>query len=246
MGSRVLGILKVPREPSVTGMMIISYIGSVVISRPSISTTVVSLLLVLLHLFSFDTIFDAIKIGRLGRRIVLLLLVNILPYIIILVLLPNITRLLVSLLLLLLLLQYTILVVGLGSKHVVTMVMGSAIPVSSALIPALIEGEVTTSLVLFWGILTLYSIVTAIYVETRLAFRYIDRRIPLILWFPSLLFTFIEPLLLVALIEPFTKLIYNIFSKVRLSDAREIRRMGFIELGRLILFVVVVVFILLT
>ncbi|MCE4620196.1 MAG: hypothetical protein F7C33_04140 [Desulfurococcales archaeon] len=233
MAARIIGK---PREPSVGGMLVLSWIIGLLLAG-SLDTIGVLLAIagLLLNFFTFDATMDAMR-ARKAKRWLLLVALNSAPYVAGIaywgsrVILPILVGLAVLSL-------HLVLAVRLGWKSPATYIFGASIPVLPELLtPALVSGSARIGAWIAWLLLTFYAVTTAAYVETRLAYRRMDPRVPLVTWLPSLTLVPLCPMLLVAMLEPWFKVASNLRGRRLVGDPQGIRRMGWIELSRLFLF----------
>jgi hypothetical protein len=232
-----------PREPSVWGMLLLSTLTGLALADDlDLFWTIIAVLGVTLNVFTFDATMDSLRTGRF-KQWLLLVSLNSIPYIVGLAYWKNliVKSVIVGLALLL---THTVLTLSLGWKNPATYIMGAGIPVLPALlVPAIASGNVTLCTWIAWILLTLYAMTTASYIETRLAYRRMDPRVPLVTWLPSLAIIPLYPILTIALIEPWIKVLLNLSSRRLVDKAEEIKRMGWIELSRIFLFSVLLIFI---
>ena len=233
-------LLRVPREPSAAGMIVVSGLAGLVVALPVPSPILLlPLAAILLHFFTFDAAFDALR-SRATRLLVSVVALNSAPYVVGAALYPSqVLPVIVIGLGIIGLHLYT--ARRLGLKSPATYITGALVPVLPALTsPALVGGLGTTTLV-FWALLSIYSAATAAYVESKLAFRRYSREKPLVLWLPALLGIVACPYTAVALAEPTVKLVANLRDNKLVSAPKEIKRLGLRELIRLFVFVAVLV-----
>ncbi len=230
-------LLRVPREPSAAGMIMVSGLAGLAIAWPPLSPLLaLPLAALLLHFFTFDAAFDALRAGD-KKVLALVLALNAAPYAAA-ALLEGPGPVAVALL-------AGLGVTGahvytarrLGMKNPYTYVTGAAVPVLPALAAPALAGVLDARVLVFWALLTLYSMVTAAYVESRLAFRSFEPRKPLALWLPVFASTLYCPYLAAALAEPTAKLVANTRRNRKVSRPEEIKAMGLRELLRLFAFV---------
>ncbi len=239
MPARLAGAIRIPREPSVVGMLVVSAASGLVAARPPLESLVLAVAVLALHMLTFDS---AMALVRSGRHLASLAiaLVNGSPYIIAYMLGYMSAWPLGAAGLILAL--YFLIARARGWSSPQAYIAGAAIPVLPALLlPALATGAPGEKAVVLWLLLTLYSVSTAAYVESRLEFRRLDPRIPLATWIPSWILVAWNSLLLIALVEPTAKLLANLKLNVRVRTLEEIRKLGRRELVRLIVFVTLAV-----
>ncbi len=233
-----------PKEPSVWGMMVISALMGLVFSK-SIDNwgTFIAILGVFTNIITFDSTMNSLRTRKYSSWILLVFL-NSTPYIIGLIywksqiIIPYLVATTV-------LLFHVLLAQTLGWRNPITYIWGASIPVlPGILVPALSGGTLTWKAWISWILLSIYAMTTAAYVETRLAYRRMNPFIPLVVLAPSIASLLRAPCLAISLLEPFIKVLSNIKSRRLVAVAGEIKKMGWIELFRLYIFVVLIIIIL--
>ncbi|ALU12595.1 hypothetical protein EYM_05560 [Ignicoccus islandicus DSM 13165] len=227
--------MRKPKEPSVIGFMTLAIIGSSIVSGFNIFEFAVAIGLLVLHLLTFDEAFGAIRAGSFPLK---LIAINALPYLV----LGLWTKAWFLVFPALFLLSYLLLAFKRGNDEI-TYVLGSSIPILPALVVPLALNKFNDVTVIYWALLTLYAVATAAYVETKLPWRNLNNKVPLLLWSPSYVFIVFEPLLALALVEPTIK-----FARTAISNSKvhpkELKKLGWREMGRSLLFAFLVVFLL--
>jgi len=236
--------LSIPREPSVAGMIVVSGLAGLLVSGLNLGLELlIPLTAILLHFFTFDQAFNSLRAKDYNALLVIVLL-NTVPYIA-----GSLLHGLVQV--------GAVVAVGLavialhigiariyGMNNPYTYISGAAIPVLPALAAPSLAASLSPPVVVLWALLTIYSMTTAAYIETRLRFRNYDKKKPLLIWLPALLGAAYCPYTAVAMIEPTVKLAVNIKSNKKVSSSREIKIMGAKELTRLFIFTALLVAIL--
>ena len=226
-------MFRLPREHSVTGILTLSLALSMVNASDYAHTPIVALAY-LTHLFTFDYAF-ASATRRDVDRVALAFLVNAVPYA------PAIALRGLSLL------PYLALPAALAATQFVFAARGAIRSIPGVVVGAamLSSTSIAWSGVLGGPILdpilyTLYTVSSALYVESRLAFRHVNPLTALAAWTPAVALAATSPMHLIATVEPTAKLVANAVRNVKLSDARSIRRMGVAEVARSVLFTALV------
>ncbi len=231
-------LLRFPREPSVAGIMVLGVSGALVLSSPSsIDRFVAAIILLVLHLLSFDAGFNAAR----SKNLSMLLKAGILngvPYAVLAMVYPFILEALLGAIAILVI--ATALLFILGPRHPIAYVVGSLVPALPALSVPAVLGVLTVDGIVFWILYSLYVASTSAYVESRLPYRSFNPWIGFMVWVPALALVAYKPLIIVALVEPTVKLLYNALRTSKVEH-NEIRRLGFIELGRLMAFTILLV-----
>jgi len=233
-----------PREPSVWGMMIISFLtGLALAENIDIWGTLIALTGLIVTLATFDSIMDSLRLKR-RKTWIVLIMISSTPYLVGLAYWgsPIIIPIVAASSLILFHLSLSMIA---GWKNPVTYIVGAAIPVLPFLVtPTIASGGINSRIWIAWILLSLYAMTTAAYVETRLSFRQLDPRVPLLVWIPSIASIIYSPILIIALVEPTAKVLSNLRSRRLVNDGDEIKRMGWIELGRILLFSILLIIIL--
>ncbi len=218
------GILRKPREPSVIGIMLFSTLVVLAAADPPIHVVAIGLLLFLLHLFSFDTGFNAAR-RRDAATLLIVALINILPYALIVLLREGMVYIFGIILALSLLLIATI-AYWIWPKNPWSYIIGSIVPALPALSLVSVF-HLGTKPIIAWLFYSVYIIAEAAYIESRLPFRNFNPWISTVLWMPAILIAYsYNPLLLLATIEPTLRFFYNSLKGPFKVAHDEIRRLG--------------------
>lgn len=234
-------MLRLPREPSVTGMMVLAGLTGLVVSQPQPSWALAAALLLALHILTFDAAFDSYRAGKKGNTL-FLVAANAAPYLAAAYVhaARDIIEAVGSAAALSAL--YLLLAEEIGWKNPYTYIAGSVIPTLPALTLPAFAGSVAEEVWLAWMMLSVYAASTAAYVESRLAFRSLAPWIALVIWSPALVIAASAcKWLLVAAAEPTIKIVLNCIRNVKLSAPSEIKGMGWRELLRLLVYDVLLV-----
>lgn len=222
-----------PREKSVMGILTFSLLLASVNSWPEVRPGGLALALTayLLHLFTFDDIFYR----RLDRRAAALIALNLTPYLAAAYLgywwTPafSIAALFAA---------YLYLALKGRGRSVEGVMVGTAMLASTYLLYKSMISYITPKDLVVYLLVAGYHVATAYYVESRLAFRQISPVAPLYVWTPVVSTAALyNPAFLIAAAEPTAKFIYNAWKNVKISNYREIVKMGWRELARSALFV---------
>jgi len=238
MAASAGGWVSKPSEPSVAGMLLLSGLGGLVVARPPLWGAALGLAVLLLHIFTFDPAFNAVR-RRDWRRFAVLASVNAAPY-----LASTAAGIMPAWVLAVaggLLAGHSLLFARRGPRDPLVYIVGAAVPVLPALALPALAGAVNKYQLLFWLLLTGHSVATAAYVETRLPWRRLNPLLPAVLWAPfAAAGVLAEPVTAVALAEPTVKVIRNLFDRNRVIEPRPeaVKRLGWRELYRLLAFTV--------
>ncbi len=233
--------LPLPSEPSVAGMLLLSGLGGLVVAQPPPAAAVAALGVLMLHMFSFDPAFAAIRARR-WSQFVSLTAANAAPYLVSAAV--GAMPLWVLLVAGGVLAGHSLLFARRGPRDPVVYIVGAAVPVLPALVLPALVGYVTRWQLIFWLLLTGHAVATAAYVETRLPWRRLNPLVPAAVWAPFLVIgAAAEPATIVALVEPTVKVARNVFDKDRVIEPRpeEVKRLGWRELYRLLVFTVLLI-----
>ncbi|NPA84946.1 MAG: hypothetical protein GXO07_02955 [Crenarchaeota archaeon] len=209
--------------------MIISFAEALVLRPLPPERLLLASLALLVHLATFDEIFKKLKASP--KRVLPLLGLNALPY--------ALSALIFEVNLWALAVPAALVAADLylsrmrESPH--AYVVGSAIPTATALTVAYFSPEPAPELWLFWYALAVHVIATAAYVESKLPWRSVSPKLGLAIWlfaFPALA---LEPLLAVAFAEPTVKFLRNALKDGKVSP-KELKRLGWREMGRFVLY----------
>ena len=216
-----------PKEPSVIGFMTIGVTGTSIVSGFSVPDLLIAFALLLIHLFSFDEAFSSLRAKRFPWKAIA---INASPYLILGVLNKA------SLLLIPFLIFASYFLITLKSKsEELKYVVGSSIPLLPSIAIPLALGKWNWATWIYWALLTLYAIATAAYVETKLPWRKMDRRVPLVIWLPSYALLPLKPLIVIALIEPTIKFLKAIIDGSTIEPSR-LKEFGWREMARSVAF----------
>ncbi|MEB3755942.1 MAG: hypothetical protein GSR79_03685 [Desulfurococcales archaeon] len=234
MSTKYLGI---PKEPSAAGFMFISTIYGLLLANASAKGWIIGIILLLLHMFTFDPILNATRTWNL-RVMIYLGIANAIPYFGLFIL--GVKTLLLSL---------TISTIVLGSHFLVVYrrkwrdpyvyITGSAIPVLAALnIPVAVTNTLHMDVLVFWLLASIYVISTSAYIESILPYRKFNPKIPMIIWIPAFISIAYKVFLVIPLAEPTIKFLIHILNPVTINASpREIKRLGWREFVRFLLYV---------
>ena len=237
-------MLRIPSEPSVIGIMVLSFLAGILIGGFSMDYFLgLSLIAFTIHLLTFSHIQDIFR-ARGFRYLPLPLTLNTIPYILGMalgrqsILLPMVIGGGVFT-------TYSILVYRHGYRYYPAILVGTLLITTQFLVAKgfnSIDGIILVEDVLIWIYLAGYYTSTAYYVESRLVFRDVPPINPFILWIasstPIVIYIYS---LIPSYIEPTVKHLANIFRNVKYSGAREIRRMGWIEMVRSLIFTILLI-----
>jgi hypothetical protein len=225
-----------PSEPSVAGMLLLSGLGGVLVARPQPATAAAALGLLAFHFLTFDPAFNALR-RRHAARFTLLAAANAAPYLAAAA--AGIMPLWALLLAGDVLASHALLFATRGPRDPLVYIYGAAVPVLPALsLPAAV-GALNRAALVYWLLLTGHAVATAAYVETKLPWRRRSPAVPPAAWAPFAAAGLVAaPETIVALVEPTVKLARNLVDKNRVIDPRpeNIRRLGWTEMKRLVLF----------
>ena len=226
-------MFRLPREHSVTGILTLSLALSMVNASDYAHAPLVALAY-LTHLSTFDYAFTSATRRDVGR-VALAFLVNAAPYA------PAIALRGAPLLPYLappaaLAATQFILAARGATRSIPGVVVGAAMLSSTSIAWSGVLGGPILDPLLY----TLYTVSSALYVESRLAFRSVNPLAPLAAWVPAVALAATSPLHLIAVAEPTAKLVANAARNVKLRDARSIKRMGIAEVARSALFTALV------
>ncbi len=229
-------MLRPPREPSVAGIMVIGVAASTALSRPGPAEVAAAAGILALHLLTFDPGFDAARRRDL-RALLPVAALNAAPYAVAALLLEPAAGPLAAAALLFLAASAAVLV--LGPRSPLTYVLGSLVPALPALsIPSAL-GILTPEAAVFWLLYAIYTTATAAYIESRMPHREFKPWAALAIWAPALPAGLAyDPLLALALAEPTAKFALNA-AKPSKVPREGIRRLGVLELARLLAFTAV-------
>jgi hypothetical protein len=234
-------ILRKPREPSVVGIMLFSALVVLSASDPPLYAVVFWPFVLLLHILSFDSGFDAAR-RRDARTLLVTAALNVLPYTIIIAIVEFKVYVLGIILALLLLLISTIMY-WLKPKNPWSYITGSIVPTLPALSMASIF-YLGKYAILLWLFYTIYVTAEAAYIESRLPFRSFNPWISVAIWAPALPIAYTyNSLLLLAAIEPTVRYLYNSIRGPFKVAYDEIRRLGRRTLFKTIIFTVAIILI---
>ena len=184
-----------------------------------------------LHLLTFDYTFDAAT-RRAVTKVAAMMAVNSAPYIAALAvkgpaLIPWLAPAAASAAA-----QLALTAAG-KARTIPGVVAGTAMLSSTSIAWSGILGAPPTDPVLY----TLYTVATALYVETRLAFRRVNPLTPLIPWTPAIIYAaYTSPIHLIATAEPTAKLLINAARNTKIREVEKIKRMGKAEAARSLVF----------
>jgi len=233
-----------PREPSVLGMIILStLVGLAFSSNVDKWGILMALLGVFINIITFDSTMNSLRTRKYSNW-VFLMIINAVPYLVGLIywkagiMVPYVVAATI-------LFSHVLLVHRLDWRSPANYIWGASIPVLPGIfVPALSGGSLTWKAWTAWFLLSIYAMSTAAYVETRLAYRKTNPVIPLAVLAPSVVSLIRAPCLIIALLEPFIKVLSNIRGRRVVAGVEEIKRMGRIETLRLYIFAFLMVIIL--
>ncbi len=242
MGEGILGrIARKPREPSAAGFIIVSTLtGLYQAGADSPGLIVLGLTVMMVHLFTFDPILDEARRWNI-RWLALLAAVNLAPYVYGLVegSYAVYKALTVSLAVIGL---HLILASRMRWNNPWVYITGSAITTLPAIsIPALLVGELNTRILVAWAATAIYIAASSAYIESRLPFRELDPRIPLLVWLPVYILCWWSRILCIAFIEPLFRYTLNILKPSKITGgAQAIKRFGWSEFTRFIMYTILI------
>ena len=218
-----------PQEPSAAGFMLISFLYSLILCPLSPPLAALALGLFLLHFLTFDVTFMRLKASL--RRALPFLTLNVVPYL----LLPFFVRTNFWVLLIpaALILSYLYLSKSRDNPH--AYILGSAIPTVTAFTVFFLAPRVEASHLVFWYALAVYVSATAAYIESKLPWRKVSGKTGLLVWTLSLPVLLFKPFSVVAFVEPTVKFVRNAIKVVKI-DPREIKKLGWVEMSRFLLY----------
>ncbi|MCE4607171.1 MAG: hypothetical protein F7B59_07590 [Desulfurococcales archaeon] len=241
MASKYIGI---PKEPSAAGFMLVSTIYGLAVAKAGVREWSAGILLVLLHMFTFDPILNAARTWDL-RDLFYLGIVNALPYFCLLVL--GVKTLALSL---------AVSVVILGSHFLLVnrrkwrdpyvYITGSAIPVLAALnIPVAVTNALRADVFVLWLLSSIYVMATSAYIESVLPYREFDPKVALTLWLPAFIPVLYNIFLVIPIAEPTVKFLVQIKNPKKIkATPHEIRRLGWREFARFMVYCTLLIIIL--
>ncbi len=224
--------MRAPREPSVVGFMTLSVVGSSIVSSFNPVQATIALSLLALHLSTFDEALNSLKRGVIPTR---QLVVNALPYLILGAL--NEACLLVV--------PFSILalyfaLVKVTKRDEITYALGPVATTLPAIAIPLALGRWNQNTWIYWYLLTVYAVATALYVESKLPWREVRSELPLLAWLPSFAVLAFKPLSVIALIEPTFKFLNQLVKRSKVDPSR-LKEFGWKEMARATFFSAVLV-----
>jgi len=226
--------LRPPREPSAAGMLLLSGLGGLLVARPPVAAALAAVAVLGLHFLSFDPAFSALRRRRVGA-FAALAAANAAPYLVALA--AGAAEPAPILAAAGFLAAYGLLFARRGPRDPLVYVAGAAVPVLPGLtLPALV-GAAGRGQLLYWGLLTAHAVATAAYVESRLPWRRLSPLVAVAVWAPAALAgVAAEPSVAAAVVEPTVKVAWNAVSRNRFIEPGRLRRLGWVEMARLLLF----------
>lgn len=246
-------MFRLPREPSVRGIMYSSYALGVIaalvlyggdFSIYSLYLIGLSFISFILQLTLFSHVNECIKISGYGKLITPLTLM-LAPYIIATIFID--LRLIISLLALKSSLFTPTVILHRGysnNSSIFSYLIGTTLITTVYLDPLLFMNILNPKPYFIWVILAAYFTSTSYYIESKLEFRDINPIHPFLSWIwiiPLTYFIHPTPFILVALVEPTLKHLMNIIRHRKVGRGPEIVRMGRMELRRGYLFIMLLV-----
>ncbi len=220
-----------PREHSVTSIMVFSVLGVPLLARDA-ALLPVALALLALHLATFDALLDSLRARRVGRA-ALITVINAAPYAVLAV----VWRCECLLLLLAALAAGAPMLLAYAApRSAATYVAGALAPVAPGYALAAVSGYACPRVTTYLAMLSVYVVATALYVESLLPFRRVPHVAALALWAPAAGYAVASnPLLAIPVVEPSVKLVYAAVRRVKV-EPRRLKRLGVLEAARLTLY----------
>ncbi len=219
----------IPREPSAAGFMLLSFIFTLILVHLSLPALALAILLLALHFVSFDEAFYKLK--RSLKLALPIILINLIPYLII----PFFFKVnfIVLLIPAFILLAYLFLLKSRDSPH--AYVFGSVIPTLTAFIPIYLSDTISLKALLLWYGLAVHVSATAAYIESKLPWRDVSPKTGLLIWLFIIPLILLKPFTAIASIEPSVKFVRNALKDGKIKPT-ELKRLGWVEMTRFVLF----------
>lgn len=243
-------MFRLPKEPSVRGIMYSSYTLGVILSvlaiyevnLLSLLGTTLSFITFLLQLMLYSYVNERLKQKRYTDLIRSLSIF--LPLYLYVITLVNMFLGVLLLTLKIILLFFIGIPYRRDVNNIVSYLVGTILITTVYLEPPVFLGATTIEIYIVWVLIATYFTSTSYYIESKLAFRDVKPIYPFLSWIWIIPFTYLlhpNPFILIATVEPTIKHIMNICRNVKVSKGVDIIKMGRLEMKRGYLFVILII-----